>query len=136
MGAATHIPTHLAKTYGEGIYDEITFIKTDTEGFDHFVLKSLAPILKRNPKIIIMVEWFDWFVTKHAPVNTWEAHMDERDGVHPKAQELFDEIEKAGYMAYEPYTMAHIPGPQNKYKVADLTLLPKGMKPWKAGEAP
>ncbi len=96
----------------------------------------MKPILKRNPNIIIMVEWFDWYVTKQAPVTTWTSEMGAGDGIHPKAQELFDEIEKAGYVPYEPYTMAEIPSAQDKYKVPDITLLPKGMKPWKAGKAP
>jgi hypothetical protein len=131
--AATHVPTHLAQTYGEDIYDEITFIKIDTEGFEHFILPTLKPILKRNPKIILMAEWFDWYVTGNAPLNTFDAGTTgvPPEGVHPKAKALFDIAEELGYDAYEPYTMTYIPGPQNKYKVPDITLLPKGTKPWK-----
>ena len=37
--------------------DKIKFIKTDTEGYDKEVLKTLAPLIKRN-KPILMVEAF------------------------------------------------------------------------------
>jgi len=118
--AATYIPGFLIRKYGEEIFDQITFIKIDAEGFDAFILRTLKPILKRNPKIILMVEWFDHYFTKDDP-----------EGIHPRSQELFDTIGEMGYDIYEPYSMTIIKTPQNKFKTPDVTLLPKGTVAWK-----
>ena len=70
----------LNKNYSK-LIDKINFIKTDCEGYDHKVLQTLIPLIKKN-KPVLMVEAFK-FLTKE------------------EASELYNTIKNCGYEIYD-----------------------------------
>ena len=63
------------------LIDKINFIKTDCEGWDHKILQTLTPLIKKN-KPVLMVEAFKRFETE-------------------ESIELFDTIDECGYKIYD-----------------------------------
>jgi FkbM family methyltransferase len=63
------------------LVDKINFIKTDCEGYDHKVLQTLVPLIKKN-KPVMMVEAFKFFTQE-------------------ESIELYDVIKECGYNMYD-----------------------------------
>ncbi|GFR51141.1 hypothetical protein Agub_g13496 [Astrephomene gubernaculifera] len=116
---AVDIPSFLAKQYGKELLQRISVIKIDAEGFDSTIIRTLRP-LTRHSRFVLLVEWFDYFVTSPPHGNEGP------EGVHPGAKELFDAIAALGYEPFDPISGARVPGPQNKHKVPDLLCRPVG----------
>ena len=70
----------LTKDYPE-LLDKINFIKTDCEGYDHKVLQTLVPLIKKNQPVL-MVEAFLSFTPE-------------------ESKELYDTIHQCGYYIYD-----------------------------------
>jgi FkbM family methyltransferase len=82
-------------------FSRLTFIKTDCEGFDKEIIRSVGGLINSLPqKPTLFVEWFDWFTDD-------------------ETADLFAAIEEIEYRPYHPVTWQAI-GPGQK--VSDLML--------------
>jgi len=75
----------LSKYLTEEEINNISFIKTDTEGHDVSILESSADLIDRI-KPVIFTEWFFMYTDV-------------------ESQRLFDVIEKLGYLPFYPTTL-------------------------------
>jgi len=119
--AARKLLPFLNETYGEDFIRNIGFIKIDVETESINVLESMAELVERYAKPVIVVEWF----------------TENRDrGCHsPQNVRFFEVIRKLGY---EVYTTVFKPGQITKFSSCtaqmkgtqlDLLLYPKGQTP-------
>ena len=111
----------LNETYGEDFIRNIGFIKIDVETESINVLESMAELVERYAKPVIVVEWF--------------AENRSRGCHYSQNVRFFEVITKLGY---EVYTTVFKPGQISKFTSCteqmkgtqlDLLLYPKGQTP-------
>eukprot|EP01065_Artemidia_motanka_P033858 TRINITY_DN40897_c0_g1_i1.p1 TRINITY_DN40897_c0_g1~~TRINITY_DN40897_c0_g1_i1.p1 ORF type:complete len:375 (+),score=129.25 TRINITY_DN40897_c0_g1_i1:57-1181(+) len=133
----------LKEKHGVEVLRRVSFIKIDCEGHDPAIVESIQDLLRMNKPAL----WIEWF----APFKGSSP-----DACSADSKNMFDIIEKAGYVAYQSCTqprgldarLCEWPpkksrGCQNKNWETDLLLLPKENTPdkwaggryeWKGGD--
>mmetsp|Transcript_85157 Transcript_85157/g.147177 ORF Transcript_85157/g.147177 Transcript_85157/m.147177 type:complete len:379 (+) Transcript_85157:62-1198(+) len=113
-----NLEAFLRQKYGPALIPKISFIKTDAEGFDYQILKSMFPLIKQICEAsecpVIQVEWFDRFQTQ------------DPETISSGSQKLFDVISQMPHGPWKtlcPWnSSAPIPDPRNKHHCKDVIL--------------
>lgn len=101
---AVNLPEFLQRPGSRFRDRRVAFIKTDCEGFDALIVRSLKPLLARdNP--VLFVEWFEWFSDAETEV-------------------LFSAIREVGYIPHEPQTLTVA---VEHRRVSDLVCFPNSL---------
>jgi FkbM family methyltransferase len=122
----------LVREHGAAILERITYIKTDAEGFDSSIVKSMYPLISKICRLsrcpTLQVEWFDNFASGPLPSTVSEG-----------SRSLFDVLEALPHGPWEllctsqsnapgaaPGELSPILSPQKQYHCKDIIVRNRG----------